>query len=134
VWEKTMRGVFARVLMACAVIAASAAAANAQGSWTKKAPMPAALNEVALAGVGTKIHVIGGGVLGVAGPYHQEYDTEKDSGARVRCCRRASTTSAQRFSTARFIRSAGSSAPFTAMARTRPMNTIRRPTPGAFLR
>ena len=41
--------------------------------------MAAALNEVALAGVGTKIHVIGGGVLGVAGPYHQEYDTEKDT-------------------------------------------------------
>ena len=48
-------------------------------SWTKKAPMAAALNEVALAAVGGKVHVIGGGVLGVAGPYHQEYDTPKDT-------------------------------------------------------
>ena len=74
-----MRELSAKVLMTCAAIAASATIANAQGSWTKKAPMAAALNEVALAGVGTKIHVIGGGVLGVAGPYHQEYDTEKDT-------------------------------------------------------
>ena len=41
--------------------------------------MAAALNEVALAAVGGKIHVIGGSVLGVAGPYHQEYDIAKDT-------------------------------------------------------
>src|SRR5688500_8686173 len=68
-----------RVLAIAAVTAAIATAANAQGSWTKKAPMSAALNEVALAAVGGKIHVIGGSVLGVAGPYHQEYDIAKDS-------------------------------------------------------
>ena len=69
-----------RVLAACAVAAAVATAANAQGgSWSKKAPMAAALNEVALAAVGGKIHVIGGSVLGVAGPYHQEYDIAKDT-------------------------------------------------------
>ena len=41
--------------------------------------MAAALNEVALAAVGGKIHVMGGSVLGVAGPYHQEYDIAKDT-------------------------------------------------------
>src|SRR5215510_562255 len=69
-----------RVIAACAVMAAVANAANAQGgSWSNKAPMAAALNEVALAAVGGKIHVIGGSVLGVAGPYHQEYDIAKDT-------------------------------------------------------
>src|SRR5689334_20511726 len=75
-----MLGPLVRVLAACAVAGAVATAANAQGgSWSKKAPMAAALNEVALAAVGGKIHVIGGSVLGVAGPYHQEYDTAKDT-------------------------------------------------------
>ena len=91
-----MLGSSLRVLdAACAVAAAVATAANAQGSWSKKAPMAAALNEVALAAVGGKIHVIGGSVLGVAGPYHQEYDIAKDTWRAARdVCRRASTTSA----------------------------------------
>jgi hypothetical protein len=63
-----MLGSSLRVLAACAITAAVATAANAQGSWSKKAPMAAALNEVALAAVGGKIHVVGGAVLGVAGP------------------------------------------------------------------
>ena len=46
-----MLGSSLRVLAACAVTAAVATAANAQGSWSKKAPMAAALNEVALAAV-----------------------------------------------------------------------------------
>src|SRR3990170_732820 len=68
-----------RVLAACAVVAVSVTVAGAHGGWTKKAPMAAALNEVALAAVGGKVHVIGGSVLGVAGPYHQEYDVAKDT-------------------------------------------------------
>jgi hypothetical protein len=54
------------------------ATAQAQGSWTMKAPIPLARNEVALAAVGGKIHVIGGGIKGVAGPYHDEYDPVTD--------------------------------------------------------
>jgi N-acetylneuraminic acid mutarotase len=52
--------------------------AQAQGSWTMKAPIPLARNEVALAAVGGKIHVIGGGVNNVAGTYHDEYDPAID--------------------------------------------------------
>src|SRR4051812_38039872 len=46
----------------------------ARGSWTTKEPLPARLNEVSVAAVGGKLHVMGGSVLGVTGPYHQEYD------------------------------------------------------------
>jgi N-acetylneuraminic acid mutarotase len=52
--------------------------AQAQGSWVMKAPLPAALNEVTLAAVNGKIHVIGGSVLGFAGPYHLQYDPAAD--------------------------------------------------------
>jgi N-acetylneuraminic acid mutarotase len=48
------------------------------GSWSLRAPYPAAVNEVAVVGVGNKIHVLGGSVLGVAGPYHEVYDPETD--------------------------------------------------------
>ena len=65
---------------ACALFAALAATACAQtqGSWTMKAPIPLARNEVALAAVGGKVHVIGGGIKGVAGTYHDEYDPATD--------------------------------------------------------
>ena len=56
----------------------SNACAQAQGSWTMKAPIPLARNEVALAAVGGKVHVIGGNVEGAAGPYHDEYDPAAD--------------------------------------------------------
>jgi hypothetical protein len=45
----------------------STAYAQSPGSWTMKAPIPTPRNEVALAAVAGKIHVIGGGVAGVAG-------------------------------------------------------------------
>ena len=48
------------------------------GSWSIRAPYPAAVNEVAVVGVGNKLHVLGGSVLGVAGPYHEVYDPETD--------------------------------------------------------
>jgi hypothetical protein len=59
----------------CLVLGAlpASARAQAQGSWTMKAPIPLARNEVALAAVGGKVHVIGGGVQGTAGRYHDEY-------------------------------------------------------------
>lgn len=60
-------------------VVATAVRAQAQGSWTMKAPVPARLNEVAVAAVGGKIHVMGGSVLGFTGPYHIEYDPAKDS-------------------------------------------------------
>jgi N-acetylneuraminic acid mutarotase len=65
-----------------AALAASTSGAQAQGSWTMKAPVPASLNEVSIAAVGGKIHLIGGSVLGFTGPYHLEYDpaTDKWSG------------------------------------------------------
>jgi N-acetylneuraminic acid mutarotase len=52
--------------------------AQSQGSWTMKAPIPMARNEVALAAIGGKVHVIGGSVKGVAGTYHDEYDPATD--------------------------------------------------------
>jgi N-acetylneuraminic acid mutarotase len=59
-----------------AVLAAvtTPAPAQAPGSWTMKEPLPARLNEVSVAAANGKIHVMGGSVLGVTGPYHQEYD------------------------------------------------------------
>jgi N-acetylneuraminic acid mutarotase len=62
------------------VLCALAANASAQpaGSWEMKAPLPAALNEVSVAAAEGKIHVVGGSVLGFAGPYHQEYDPAAD--------------------------------------------------------
>jgi N-acetylneuraminic acid mutarotase len=57
---------------------ATESSAQAQGSWTMKAPVPLARNEVALAAVGEKVHVIGGSVKGVAGTYHDEYDPATD--------------------------------------------------------
>ena len=65
---------------ACIVLGASAedARAQPQGNWTMKAPIPLARNEVALAAVGGKVHVIGGGIKGVAGTYQDEYDPATD--------------------------------------------------------
>ena len=71
---------FLRFAGLCVVLGAlsASARAQAQGSWTMKAPIPLARNEVALAAVGEKVHVIGGGIKGVAGPYHDEYDPATD--------------------------------------------------------
>ena len=57
-------------VIACgAALAALTAGARAQseGSWVMKAPLPATLDEVAVAYAGGKLHVMGGGVLGVIG-------------------------------------------------------------------
>jgi N-acetylneuraminic acid mutarotase len=64
----------------CIALGAMTVAANAQaqGSWVMKAPVPAALNEVTLAAVDGKIHLIGGAVLGFTGSYHLEYDPAAD--------------------------------------------------------
>ena len=43
-----------------------------------KAPIPLARNEVALAAVDGKVHVIGGNIQNVAGTYHDEYDPATD--------------------------------------------------------
>src|SRR5262245_53614018 len=65
--------------IALAAFGTLTAAAHAKGGpWTTKTPYPAAINEVALAAVGGKVHVIGGSVLGIAGPYHQQYDPATD--------------------------------------------------------
>src|ERR671923_2993785 len=70
--EKTMNYTFLSVLLfatVCIVLGAlpGSARAQVQGSWTMKAPIPLARNEVALAAVGGKVHVVGGGVKGMAG-------------------------------------------------------------------
>ena len=52
--------------------------AQSTGAWVKKASLPAALTEVAVAQADGKIHVLGGNVLGFTGPYHQEYDPATD--------------------------------------------------------
>src|SRR5437763_15684496 len=57
---------------------AGGAHAQPAGSWAMKAPLPAALNEVAVAAIDGKLHVMGGSVLGFTGPYHQEYDPATD--------------------------------------------------------
>src|SRR5262245_11713994 len=67
------------VAAALCVLGASAGVhAQSQGSWEMKAAAPAALNEVTVVESGGKVHVIGGAVLGVAGPYHLEYDPTTD--------------------------------------------------------
>ena len=43
-----------------------------------KTPLPAIRAEVSGAVVGDKLHAVGGGVKGVAGPYHDEYDPATD--------------------------------------------------------
>jgi len=81
--EETMQDTSLKVLKfatLCMVLGALTAIAHAQsqGSWTMKAPIPIARNEVALAAVGGKVHVIGGSVQGQAGSYHDEYDPATD--------------------------------------------------------
>src|SRR5262249_34311656 len=65
---------------ACALLGLSVATAytQPQGSWAMKAPLPAALSEVAVAAADGKLHVMGGSVLGFTGPYHVEYDPAAD--------------------------------------------------------
>jgi N-acetylneuraminic acid mutarotase len=62
-------------------LAALTAVAQAQdkGSWTMKAPVPAALNEVSVVFVAGKLHVFGGSVLGYTGPYHVVYDPKTNA-------------------------------------------------------
>src|SRR4051794_24443255 len=62
----------------CAALAASAATAQAQGSWVMKAPVPAAVNEVSVVFLAGKLHVFGGSVMGYTGPYHTVYDPKTD--------------------------------------------------------
>ena len=79
-------------------VRSSGAQAQDQGSWTKKAPLPAALNEVQTVFAAGKIPALDGGVLGYTGPYHEEYDIANDkwrprapvfARARPRGCHRA---------------------------------------------
>src|SRR5262245_42635394 len=67
---------------ACVSLAAAPAVAQTTqttGAWTQKKPIPTARNEVALAGVGGKLYVVGGGIQGNAGPLVDEYDPATDS-------------------------------------------------------
>jgi N-acetylneuraminic acid mutarotase len=66
------------VALCGAALAFSVGTAHAQGSWTMKAPVPAALSEVTVAAVDGKLHVIGGSVLGFTNIYHVEYDPATD--------------------------------------------------------
>src|SRR5262245_1958790 len=68
-----------RLACVCAAVGAWTSAAQAQGTWTTKAPVPARINEVTLAAVGGKLHVMGGSVLQFTGPYHVQYDPAADS-------------------------------------------------------
>ena len=72
--------VFPLAVLCMTLLTLSAMAhAQSQGSWAMKAPVPARLNEVAVAAVGGKIYVMGGSVLGFTGPYHLEYDPANDT-------------------------------------------------------
>ena len=121
-----------------AVAALLAAAVHAQeppgtgsGTWTLKAPLPAARAEVAAVALDGKLHALGGAVSGTAGPYHDEYDPATDRGARGRRCRKVVTISASRPPAARSTRSAASSARYTKAPAPTPSNTILRTTLGA---
>jgi hypothetical protein len=61
-----------------AILVVSGAQAQDQGSWTKKAPLRAAINEMQTVFAAGKIHALDGGVLGYTGPYHEEYDIAND--------------------------------------------------------
>jgi N-acetylneuraminic acid mutarotase len=81
--ETTMRRQHTKFLQLALVGAAlgaftSGACAQDKGSWAMKAPVPAALNEVAAAFVDGKLHVFGGSVLGFTGPFHVVYDPTTD--------------------------------------------------------
>src|ERR1700739_876752 len=70
-----VRGVVLLALFAATLaIIATATAQSAAGSWTLKAPLPAARGEVAAVTLDGKLHALGGSVNGTAGPYHDEYD------------------------------------------------------------
>src|SRR5262245_31059697 len=78
-WEERMSNSLRALLQLSTICAAlgaltATAQAQAQGTWTTKAPVPARLNEVTVAAVGGKLHVMGGSVLGFTGPYHVQYD------------------------------------------------------------
>ena len=55
-------------IAASMALVACTASAQAQGTWTMKAPLPARLNEVSVVSVAGKLHVFGGSVLGFTGP------------------------------------------------------------------
>jgi N-acetylneuraminic acid mutarotase len=57
---------------------APAAHAQQQGSWAMKAPAPAAINEVSVVFVASRLHVFGGSVMGYTGPFHTVYDPKSD--------------------------------------------------------
>jgi N-acetylneuraminic acid mutarotase len=68
-----------KVAALCTVLGAlTTTTALAQGTWVMKAPLPAALNEVSVAAVDGKLHVMGGSVLGFTNLYHVEYDPAAD--------------------------------------------------------
>ena len=75
------RYVFLLIAGACLCSAATPAMAQspAEGIWTEKKPLPTARNEVALAAVGGRLYVIGGGIGGNAVPLVDEYDPATDS-------------------------------------------------------
>jgi len=56
-----------------------AQSASSDGAWVAKKPLPTPRNEVALAAVGSKIYVVGGGISGNAVPLIDEYDPASDS-------------------------------------------------------
>src|SRR5215207_10710399 len=71
-----------RLLIAVAFVGTlltSVPALSQEGVWTAKKPLPAPRNEVALAAVGGKVYVVGGGVAGQAVPQIDEYDPASDS-------------------------------------------------------
>src|SRR5579871_1402150 len=65
---------------AVAAFAQNAATGTSQnvGTWTQKAPLPTARNEVSLATVNDKVYVLGGSINRVAVPHVEEYDPATD--------------------------------------------------------
>src|SRR5262249_21455898 len=62
------------------IVATPVLAQAPQGTWTMKKPLAAGpRNEVALAAVGSKIYVLGGGIGGNAVPLVDEYEPKTDS-------------------------------------------------------
>src|SRR5207249_2914622 len=74
------RRVLISAALACLLLTnAPAMAQSPQGVWTAKKPLPTARNEVALAAVGGKLYVAGGGIAGNAVPMIDEYEPTTDS-------------------------------------------------------
>jgi hypothetical protein len=127
--------VVATCLALASVLSLALSSALAQGgSWSFRAPYPAAVNEVAVVAVGNKLHVLGGSVLGVAGPYHEVYDPETDKWSARALLPKGLDHIGAAVANGKIYVIGGFVGSVHRDAQTQRMSMIRRATPGAFCR